>query len=61
MGSLGLLLYWIFLVRATTAMSAIITIVKDLPIFSFQHLPSQSFLFIRECVHRAKMCELKSA
>lgn len=51
MGSLGLLLYWVFLVRATTAMSAIITIVKDLPIFSFQHLPSQSFLFTRENVH----------
>lgn len=59
MGSWGLLLPWIFLVGVTTATSAIITIAEDVPIFSFQNLPAQSFQFTHENEHQVKMCQLQ--
>lgn len=51
MGSAGLLLYRIILVRATIAMSATITIVKNLPIFSFQHYLLKVFYsLVKTCI-----------
>lgn len=51
MGSPGLLLRRVFLVGATPAVSAITTGAQDVPMLSFQNLPSQRFKFTRENVH----------
>lgn len=51
MGLLGLLSIWVFLVWATTAVSAIITIVKDLPfLFPTSTFPKFFYSLVKMCI-----------